>query len=131
MRDAVLTGRAKGMRREQTEPEKQMWLQLRAERFEGIKFRRQKVVGNYIVDFAANDPKLAVELDGDSHAFQAGYDAQRTHHLEGEGYTVLRFTKADIMTNMEGVLTRLAEVIAFLRAPPPLPTLSPEGERAI
>jgi very-short-patch-repair endonuclease len=118
------------MRREMTEPETRLWLQLRATRFGQVKFRRQKVVGPYIVDFAANDPKLVIELDGDSHAFAAAYDAARTGFLESRGYSVVRFTNIEVMRNMEGVLVRLDEVIRELKARSPLPTLSPEGERA-
>ena len=129
MRDPALTRRAKAMRREKTESETRLWLQLRAKRFEGVKFRNQKVIGHYIVDFAANDPKLVIELDGDTHAFQVEYDNARTRSLESEGYRVLRYTNVDIMQNLEGVVTHLAGVIEEMRRPP-LPTLSPEGERA-
>jgi len=118
------------MRKEMTEPEKRLWFQLRAKRFEGAKFRKQKVIKGFIVDFAANNPKLVVELDGDSHAGQEDYDARRTKILEAEGYQVVRFLNSDVMTNMDGILTRISEVVADLRARPPLPTLSPEGERA-
>ncbi len=119
------------MRREMTEPETRLWLQLRAGRFAGVKFRRQKVVGNYIVDFAANDPKLVIELDGDTHAGREGYDAARSGFLESKGYSVLRFGNNEVMENMDGVLVRLDEVIAQLNVRPPLPTLSPKGERAL
>jgi very-short-patch-repair endonuclease len=115
------------MRREPTEPEQRMWLALRAKRFANIKFRRQKVVGPYIVDFAAREPMLAVELDGDSHSSQVQYDAERTAFLERHGYRVVRFTNADVMGNLEGVLTSIGELVGMS---PPLPTLSPEGERA-
>jgi very-short-patch-repair endonuclease len=130
MRDPILTQRAKSMRKEMSEPETRMWLALRAERFANVKFRRQKVIGDYIVDFAANDPKLVIEIDGDSHATNEAYDAVRTRFLESRGHTVIRFSNSDVMGNMEGVLVRLSEVILVLRASPPLPTLSPEGERA-
>jgi very-short-patch-repair endonuclease len=130
MRDAELTKHARENRKALSEPETRMWYQLRAKRFAGAKFRKQKVIKNFIVDFAANNPKLVVELDGDSHAGQEGYDARRTLVLEAEGYQVIRFTNADVMTNMDGVLSVLSDVIEQLRAQPPLPTLSPEGERA-
>jgi very-short-patch-repair endonuclease len=130
MRDPVLTQRAKAMRKEMSESETRIWLALRAKRFETAKFRRQKVIGHFIADFAANDPKLVVEIDGDSHAGREEYDSARTRFLEAKGYTVIRFTNSDVMTNLEGVLGRLIEVIAELRASSPLPTLSPEGERA-
>ena len=128
MRDPELTRRAKAMRREMPEPELRLWLQLRAARFAGVKFRRQKVIGRYIADFAANDPKLVIELDGDTHAGREVYDEQRTRFLEREGYRVLRFTNSDVMRNMDGVLIHLQGVLDEMR--PPLPTLSPEGERA-
>ena len=126
MRDRRLIEFAKAMRREQTEPEIRLWLQLRAARFLGIKFRRQKVIGRYIADFSAREPMVVVEVDGDSHGFQEGYDRTRTAFFEEQGYRVIRFTNSDVMTNMEGVLEQLA-----LFARPPLPTLSPEGERAL
>ena len=130
MRDPRLTEFARSMRRQMTEPETRLWLQLRAERFEGVKFRRQKVIGRYIADFAANEPKLVVEVDGDTHDVDNRRDQVRSRYLEEQGYRVLRFSNVDVMGNLDGVLTRLSEVIAQPRISP-LPTLSPEGERAI
>nr|WP_029625255.1 DUF559 domain-containing protein [Sphingomonas sp. PAMC 26605] len=126
MRDARLTAHAKTMRRAPSEPEQRLWLALRAKRFENVKFRRQKVIGRYIADFAARDPMLVIELDGDTHAGQEAYDKARTHFLEEQGYRVIRFSNTDVMANLEGVLLTIASVIATS----PLPTLSPEGERA-
>jgi very-short-patch-repair endonuclease len=129
MRDARLIGYAKEMRRQMTEPETRLWLQLRAARIEGVKFRRQKVIGRYIADFAANDPRLVVEVDGHTHDVDDPRDAERTRFLNERGYHVVRLTNPDVMTNLEGVLIRLSEVIEVARRSP-LPTLSPEGERA-
>ncbi len=135
MRDPRLVEYAKQMRREMTEPEIRIWLKLRAKRFGEIKFRKQKVVGQYIVDFSSNDPKLAIEIDGDTHGGREVYDAARARFLEEQGYRVIRFSNRDVMENMEGVMETLAAVIAEA-APPLLPPLrgsllSPEGERAI
>ena len=129
MRDAGLTRQARDMRTGMTEPETRLWLELRAGRFQGIKFRRQKVIGQFIADFASNDPRLVIELDGDTHSGQADYDAERTRYLEAEGYRVVRFANADVMQNMDGVLQRLGEIVEALRDAP-LPTPSPEGEGA-
>ena len=129
MRDARLIGYAKAMRKQMTEPETRMWLQLRAERFEGVKFRRQKVIGPYIADFAANTPPLVVEIDGETHDAGDPADAKRTAYLNDCGYRVVRFINRDVMANMEGVLTMLSQALAQARLAP-LPTLSPEGERA-
>jgi very-short-patch-repair endonuclease len=133
MRDPELTNRAREMRTELSEPETRLWLELRAKRFADVKFRRQKVIQDeqhrYIVDFAANDPKLVVELDGDTHARSEAYDVARTRFLESKGYRVIRYTNVEVMQNLDGVLQHLASVIDEMR--PPLPTLSPEGERAL
>nr|WP_137678139.1 DUF559 domain-containing protein [Parerythrobacter lutipelagi] len=135
MRDIELRNRARKMRSEMTEPETRLWLELRAKRFKGIKFRRQKVIQDdnhrYIVDFSANEPKVVIELDGDAHSSQQQYDAQRTHFLESKGYTVIRFANHDVLTNLDGVLDQLGKVIDTLQSCAPLPTLSPEGERAL
>jgi very-short-patch-repair endonuclease len=135
MRDPELTKRAREMRTKLTEPETRLWLHLRAKRFDGVKFRRQKAIQDdqhrCIVDFAANEPKLVIELDGETHTHRETYDAARTRFLESKGYTVARFANADVMENIEGVLLRIAELIAELRKTPPLPTLSPERERAL
>lgn len=130
MRDAGLIRHARSMRKEMPEPERRLWLELKAKRFAGVKFRRQKVIGQFIADFAANEPKLVIELDGDSHAAQVDYDATRTRFLENQGYAVIRFTNLDVMSNMEGVLHVIASEIERLTGRPPLPTLSPNGERA-
>ena len=126
MRDLALTIRAKQMRREPTEPERRLWDVLRAKRFGSIKFRQQKVIGAYIADFASREPMIVVEVDGDTHAASKGYDEARTAKLEQFGYRVIRFSNHDVMANMDGVF---AELESFVLQPP-LPTLSPEGERA-
>jgi very-short-patch-repair endonuclease len=53
------------------------------------------------------------------------YDEERTRFLEGRGYKVIRFTNSDVMKNMDGVLLTIGEALRT----PPLPALSPEGER--
>ncbi len=129
MRNANLLKHAQEMRKNMPEPERHLWHELRAARFGGIKFRRQKVIGKFIADFAANEPKLVIELDGDTHADREGYDAMRTRYLEEQGYTVVRFSNWDVMSNMDGVLHRLGEIVDRMTSPPPTP--SPEGEGAV
>ena len=126
VRDQMLLQRARKMRSEQTPLEQKLWYALRAKRFAGAKFRRQVVVGRYIVDFACRMPAmLVIEVDGDKHALRETYDAKRTAFLEGRGYRVLRFTNHDVRANFEGVLMTIAEALHG----PLSPTLSPEGER--
>jgi very-short-patch-repair endonuclease len=127
MRNKQLTAYAKHNRTNQTEPEIRLWLALRARRFADNKFRRQKVIGPYIVDFASRNPMLIIELDGESHGHQQSYDEKRTEYLQKLGYRVVRYTNREVVENMVGVLESLALMIET----PPLPTLSPEGERAL
>ena len=108
------------MRSLQTPLEARLWHHLRAKRFTGAKFRRQVVVGRYIVDFACRIPSmLVIEIDGDSHALQRSYDEQRTAFLESKGYRMLRFANHEIAANLYGVLT----VVAMrFTAPSPRPS---------
>jgi very-short-patch-repair endonuclease len=67
--------RARALRRQMTDAEKLMWSKLRGRRFDGVKFKRQKPIAGYIVDFVALDLKLIVEIDGGQHAERIEADA--------------------------------------------------------
>ncbi len=114
------TDHARALRKEMTDAERRLWYRLRAGRL-GVHFRRQVPVGPYIVDFAAVDHGLVIEIDGGQHAepSQAAYDSARTAYLEARGLRVLRFWNNDVLENTDGVLT---EILAALDAPG---TLSP------
>src|SRR5262249_41609297 len=111
------------LRRDQTTAELKLWFQLRDRRLSGAKFRRQHPIGPYIADFCCFEAKLIIELDGGQHALRARADSVRTAFLESRGYRVLRFWDNDVLTNLAGVLQRIAE---SLKNPHPNPL--PEGE---
>jgi very-short-patch-repair endonuclease len=99
------------LRRNQTDAEIILWARIRNSRFEGLKFRRQHPVGNYIVDFANLDAKLIIEVDGGQHN-ESGMieeDKQRTKWLESKGFKVLRFWNSDVFENLDGVLEKIRE----------------------
>ena len=122
MRDQILLERAKAMRRAQTEPEQRLWLELKAKRFNDAKFRRQTVIGRYIVDFSCRHPiMLVIEVDGETHAEQVQYDAARSRFLQEKGYRVLRFTNDDVMNNLDGVLLTIRQALSTPPLPDPLP----------
>jgi len=73
------------LRRNQTEAEAKLWSRLRAHQVNGVQFRRQHAIGNYIVDFCAPRRKLIIEVDGSQHLDQSKYDAERTKYLESKG----------------------------------------------
>lgn len=92
------------MRQPQTPAERTLWARLRDRRLSGLKFRRQHPIGRFIVDFCCPARRLAVEIDGDSHAEQAEYDAARTAWLVEQGYAVIRFTNQEVHRHIEAVL---------------------------
>jgi very-short-patch-repair endonuclease len=120
------------MRRDPTEPELRLWRNLSGSRLGGYKFRRQATIEPFIVDFLWPAKGLVVEVDGDTH--QAEKDAWRDAALNLRGFTTIRFTNDDVMTNMEGVLTVILQKLESLPdrwsgspdSPTPIP--SPEGE---
>jgi len=122
MDDRVL--RARQLRRDQTEVEKLLWSRLRNRQLDGWKFRRQEPIDRFTVDFFCPDAKLVIELDGGQHS--AENDAERTRMIEACGYLVIRFWNNDVLTNLDGVLLRILEV---LRGGTPHPNPLPRGER--
>ncbi|WP_394648337.1 endonuclease domain-containing protein [uncultured Sphingomonas sp.] len=120
--DPLLLDRARKMRRAMTEPETCLWFALRGKRLNGVKFTRQVPIGPYIADFCARAARLIIEVDGDTHTDQSR-DDRRTGWLEAQDYRVLRFSNADVVMNLDGVL----QMIAVALTTAPHPTLSPEG----
>ena len=97
---------ARKLRTQSTEVEKKLWWRLRNRQLAGYKFRRQFPVVGYILDFACEAEKLAVELDGGQHNLSqnTSRDAERTSALEKSGWRVLRFWNNEVNENIEGVL---------------------------
>ncbi len=110
----LMVARARSLRRNSTDAEKRLWSALRNRRFEGIRFRRQVILGRYVADFCSANPKLVVELDGIQHEEQQSYDEVRTRYLEREGYLVLRFWNGEVLAHLDGVLEVIAEKIREL-----------------
>jgi adenine-specific DNA-methyltransferase len=67
------------------------------------KFRRQRPIGSYIVDFVCLEKELIIEVDGDQHDERKEYDEKRTRWLESQGFTVLRFSDHEVLTEIESV----------------------------
>ena len=87
----------------------------------GLKFKRKKPVGRYIVDIMCAKQKLIIEIDGGQHTEQLEYDQQRDAWLRSQGYTVLLFWNNDVMQHLEGVLEQIHNAIS--------PTPSPASGR--
>ena len=119
------TPRARELRRDATPAERRLWQYLSNSQLSGHKFSRQMPLGPYYCDFLCRRAKLVVELDGDTHAMSAAADARRDAFMRGQGYTVLRFGNADVMSNVEGVVATIAAALAD--RPTPSPSRKREG----
>lgn len=98
---------AKDLRGRMTDAEQCLWHHLRAHRFLGLKFRRQKPMGHYIVDFVCLERFLIIELDGGQHQLQANADAVRDRYFQERGFHVLRFWNHEVLGDTEAVLERI------------------------
>ncbi len=106
---------ARHLRKNPTIAESRLWNELRKLRRQGYHFRRQVPLAGYTVDFACFDQRLIIEVDGFQHLSgeSAAKDAARDADLTWRGFTVLRFSNADVSNNVAGVVL---EVLAALGA---------------
>ncbi len=105
-----LVSLARTLRKNQTDAEKLLWRTLRDRQLEGLKFRRQRLIGKYVVDFVCIEEKIIIESDGSQH-YRSEEDLVRDAFLSGKGYTVLRFWNNEILKNIDGVIQKILEVV--------------------
>ena len=87
---------ARNLRANMTPQERKLWYGFLSK--QAVRFQRQKVIGNFIVDFFCHQAKLVIEIDGGQHREEQGAacDAERDAYLTGIGLTVMRFSNQDI-----------------------------------
>ena len=103
------TNRARVVRSKATSAEERLWYELRARRFNDMKFVRQYPIGPFFVDFACRELKIIVEVDGGTHSTveERARDAARTEYLEVLGFRIFRAHKQEVYDNLDGVLDTL------------------------
>jgi len=109
-----------------TDAERLLWRHLRNRELGGYKFRRQRPIGPYIVDFVCLEKKIVIEVDGGQHAGQVELDSKRSDYLKEKGYRVLRFWNNEVLQATESVLT---VILSSLDGSAPSPLPSPQGAR--
>ena len=105
-----LRTRRRVLRNEPTPQEIILWSRLKNEQL-GYKFRRQHSFGTYIADFYCREKSLIIEIDGSQHMEHEEYDSERTSFLKSQGLQVVRFWNNEINTNLDGVVTRIIELL--------------------
>ena len=96
------------LRKVPTPAERKLWSYLRGDKLNGVSFRRQHAIGNFIPDFVSIKRKLIIELDGSQHLDQAEYDVERSKYFELQGCKVIRFWNHQVENDIAGVLRAIA-----------------------
>ncbi|MGN0592079.1 MAG: endonuclease domain-containing protein [Ruminococcus sp.] len=101
-RNKKLLDCARNLRKEMTRQEKHLWYDFL--RNYPVHIYKQRIIGNYIVDFYCPSAHLVIELDGSQHFTVDGmeYDKIRTEFLEQYNLRVLRISNIDIDKNFDG-----------------------------
>lgn len=109
----ALKERKEELKKNSTISEDALWLRLVGKQLEEYKFRRQHIIGNFIVDFACLSKKLIIEIDGGIHLHPevAEADKMRTEILEADGYKVIRFSNEEVLADIDGVLKKILHEI--------------------
>ena len=116
-----LTPIARKLRNNATEAEKYLWSKINRKQLCCMKFRRQYIIENYIVDFVCLEKKLIIELDGGQHNLESTRlkDKERDDFLKSKGFIILRFWNNEIFENMDGVLETIFNTVNPHLNPPP------------
>ncbi|MBQ9666239.1 MAG: endonuclease domain-containing protein [Bacteroidaceae bacterium] len=111
-RYALLKEFARENRGNQTNAEKCLWQQLRSGAL-GVKFKRQHIIYDFIVDFVCLERFLVVEVDGAYHFTneQMEYDVYRTKDLEQFGFRVIRFTNEEVINETGKVIETIKQYL--------------------
>ena len=99
---------AQNMRKFSTEAESALWEMLRRKNLD-VRFRRQHIIGDFIVDFVCLKEKLIIEVDGGYHNEPnvTEYDKIRTQILNDLGFNVIRFTNEEVLADADNVQERI------------------------
>ena len=108
----LLKENARKNRANMTEAEKMLWERLRCYP-RPLRFRRQHIIGDYIVDFVCLEKMLVVEVDGEYHSTdeQKALDELRTEYLNSVDFSVVRFTNEQVINHINDVVVHIEELI--------------------
>lgn len=106
-----LVSNARTLRKNMTKEERHLWYDFLKDY--PVMVHRQKVIGNYIVDFYIAEAKLVIELDGSQHFEEENKaaDTQRDLYLKQQGLTVLRIPNNAISENFSGVCEHIDRLV--------------------
>jgi very-short-patch-repair endonuclease len=97
------------LRKNMTDAEKLLWSKLRKKQLKDKQFYRQRIIGDYIVDFYCPKENLIIEIDGGQHYEEEGLakDKTRDDYMKAQGFKVLRISDSEVFENFKGVIERI------------------------
>jgi very-short-patch-repair endonuclease len=101
------------LRKNMTDAERLLWSKLRRKQLKGLQIYRQRIIGNYIVDFYCPKANLIIEIDGGQHYSVEGIKENkiRDDYMRNQGFKVLRFSDKEVFENLNGVIEKIYEDI--------------------
>jgi very-short-patch-repair endonuclease len=97
------------LRKDMTDAEWLLWSKVRRKQLKGYQFYRQRIIGNYIVDFYCPKASLIIELDGGQHYEEEGIikDKIRDDYMKRQGLKVIRFSDTDVFEDIDGLIEKI------------------------
>jgi very-short-patch-repair endonuclease len=104
--------------------EKHLWKAALSRNRMGVKFKRQRPIYHFIVDFFSQEIGLIIEIDDNSHSNKGEYDFYRQQKIRELGYTIIRFSEGAVLQDVDAVVTQLQHIIYSMKKdatqlPPP------------
>lgn len=96
--------------------ERYLWKAILSRGQSGTKFKRQRPIDKFIVDFFSIECGLIIEIDGNSHLTNSSYDTYRQRKLEGLGYQVLRFQEGEVLNQLNDVALKIEHAVSVLKS---------------
>jgi very-short-patch-repair endonuclease len=100
-----LKAKAQKLRKSGNLSEVLFWDKVKNKQLLNLDFERQKIIGNYIVDFYCAELSLVIEIDGESHDFKGEYDNVRDSYLRGLGLKIVHVEDIRIKKDLDGFMT--------------------------
>jgi len=91
------------------------WNRVKNKQLLNLDFERQKIIGNYIVDFYCAELSLVIEIDGESHDFKGEYDNIRDYYLRGLNLKVLHIEDIRIKKDLDSLMNEIYSFIVQLK----------------
>ena len=98
---------AKQLRRAGILHEALLWCELKNKKLNNLDFDRQKIIGNYIVDFYCAERAVVIEVDGITHDNKQDTDIRRDKYLYNLDLKIIRLLAKDVLQNLSSVINYL------------------------